>query len=163
MAGRIEVGPVLAAIAAIVLLVSLFLDWYAPALNAWAAFEAWDLVLAALAVAALVAAAGVLVPDVGLLDRRWLMAVAAAALVIVVAEILDPPPAAAGAGRETGAWLAFAAALAMVAGAVLSVGRVSFAVTVEGRDLRRRVAAVDTRADTDEAAARPQGTGPDAP
>jgi hypothetical protein len=31
----------------------------------------------------------------------------------------------------------------MVAGIVLSLGRVSFAVSVEGRDRRRRVAAVD--------------------
>ena len=33
----------------------------------------------------------------------------------------------------------------MVIGAVLSLGRVSFAVAVEGRDRRRRVAAVDHR------------------
>jgi hypothetical protein len=35
----------------------------------------------------------------------------------------------------------------MAVGAVLTVGRVSFALTVEGRDTRRHVSAVDARTD----------------
>jgi hypothetical protein len=35
----------------------------------------------------------------------------------------------------------------MCAGAVLTLGRVSFALTVEGRDTRRHVSAVDARTD----------------
>ena len=47
----------------------------------------------------------------------------------------------------TGAWLALGAVIAMAVGAVLTVGRVSFALTVEGRDTRRHVSAVDARTD----------------
>ena len=35
----------------------------------------------------------------------------------------------------------------MCMGALLTLGRVSFALTVEGRDTRRRVSAVDARTD----------------
>ena len=35
----------------------------------------------------------------------------------------------------------------MCLGALLTLGRVSFALTVEGRDTRRRVSAVDARTD----------------
>ena len=48
---RIEFAPILAAVGGIVLLVSLFLHWYQPALTAWTVFEVWDVVLAVLAVA----------------------------------------------------------------------------------------------------------------
>ena len=41
----------------------------------------------------------------------------------------------------------------MFAGAVLTFGRVSFALSVEGRDVRERVAVVDHRQDTTETAA----------
>ena len=58
----------------------------------------------------------------------------------------------------------------MVAGAVLSLGRVSFSVAIEGREPRQRVAAVDHRPPTTEAGApvrasatgatrRPEGRG----
>ena len=49
--------------------------------------------------------------------------------------------------------MAFGSALLMLAGAVLSVGRISFAVSVEGRETRERVAVLDHRPDTTEAAA----------
>ena len=78
-----------------------------------------------------------------------------AVAVLVIAEILSPPPAVAGADPDTGAWIAFAAALAMVAGAVLSLGRVSFSMAIEGREPRQRVAAVDHRPPTTERRARP--------
>ena len=49
MTRRIEAGPVLVGLGALVLLVSLFLDWYEPDVTAWEAFEVLDLLLAALA------------------------------------------------------------------------------------------------------------------
>ena len=64
---------------------------------------------------------------------------------LVATSLLNPPPAAAGQDLGTGAWLAFGGTVAMVIGAVLSLGRVSFAVAVDERDRRRRVAAVDHR------------------
>jgi hypothetical protein len=159
MTRRIEAGPVLVGIAALLLLVSVFLDWYEPNVTAWEAFEVLDLVLAALALAALVAAAGAIRPDATVLERHWLPAIAAAVTIIVAAQILDPPPAVDG-DPETGAWLALGAALLMCVGTLLTLGRVSFALTVEGRDTRRRVSAVDARTDptTTEGPAVPTGT-----
>ena len=83
-------------------------------------------VLAALAVAALVVAAGQLVPGLDVGERRWLPAIVAAIAVLVAAELVDPPPAAGTESLEQGAWLAFAAALVMLAGAILTVGRIRF-------------------------------------
>src|SRR3712207_716604 len=137
MTRRLEVGPLLVALGALVLLVSLFLDWYGPA-TAWDAFEVVDVLLAVLALLALATAIGAVAPDVAWLDRRWLPALVAAIVILVAAELLSPPPFVED-DPETGAWLAFAAALAMLIGAVLSVGRVHFSVSVEDREWRRRV------------------------
>jgi hypothetical protein len=141
---RFDIGPVLVALGAIVLLVGLFLRWYGG-VNAWDAFELTDVLLAVLAVAALVAATGLLATEAELLDRRVLPWLTGGAFVVVAAELINPPPGAAGQTLGLGAWLSFAAALAMVVGTVLTFGRVSLAVAVEGRDRRRRVAAVDHR------------------
>jgi hypothetical protein len=146
MTRRIEAGPVLVALGALVLLVSIFLDWYEPNVTAWEAFEFLDLLLAALAVAALVAAIGALRPEATVVERHWLPAIAAAVTIIVASQLLNPPPAVDGDPQE-GAWLALGAALVICLGTLLTLGRVSFALTVEGRDTRRRVSAVDTRTD----------------
>ena len=58
MARRLELGPLVVALGALLLLVSLFLNWYEPNITAWDAFEVWDLVLAALGVFSLVLAMG---------------------------------------------------------------------------------------------------------
>ena len=73
--------------------------------------------------------------------------------VLVIAEILSPPPTVGGADPQTGAWIAFASVLVMLAGTVLSMGRVSFSFAIEGREPRHRVAAVDHRPPTTEAGA----------
>jgi hypothetical protein len=151
MSRRFEVGPILVAIGAVVLLVSLFLDWYGS-LTAWEAFEVVEILLGSLAVAALVIAVGQLVPDIDYIERRRLPVVVLAIAVLVAAEIIDPPPAAGGQDPSSGAWIAFGAAIVMFAGAVLMFGRVSFAVSVEGRETRERVPVVDHRQDTTETA-----------
>ncbi len=140
---RFEIGPLIVAVGSLVLLVSLFLEWYGDA-TAWEAFELADVLLAALALLALVAAVGHIAPELSYLDRPWLPAAVGGAAVLVIAEILSPPPAAAGLDLDTGAWMAFAAALVMIAGAVLSLGRVSFSFAIEGRE-PQRVSAVDHR------------------
>jgi hypothetical protein len=152
MTRRFEVGPILVALGAVVLLVSLFLDWYGG-LTAWDAFEVVEVMLAALGVTALVIAAGLLAPELEYVERRWLPAVVLGVVLLVAAEIVNPPPAAGDQTASTGAWLAAGAALVMFAGAVLTFGRVSLAVAVEGRDVRERVAVVDHRQDTTETAA----------
>lgn len=144
MTRRFEIGPLLIALAAVVLLVALFLHWYGPD-NAWHAFEITDVLLAALALACLVVSATLVVPELGGPGPRALPWLVGAVVVIVAAELLNAPPTVANTRLGTGAWMAFGAAIVMAVGAVLTVGRVSLAVSVEGRDLRRRVSAVDHR------------------
>lgn len=130
----VEAGMLLIGLGAILLLVSLFLEWYQPGAEAWDVFEAWDLVLAALAIAALVAVAS----RFGVGRARpssWLIMPTVAALVIVLYVIIDPPPAAAGlpdGDPGTGLWLALAGSLLMAAGALLSVARISVAINTAG-------------------------------
>jgi hypothetical protein len=144
MTRRFEAGPILLLLGAALLLVSLFLDWYDDALNAWEAFEALDLVLAAIALSVIAAATGLVSPDVAVVDRRWLPWLVLAALAVVVAQILDPPPAVPGDELEAGAWLALGGTLVLAVGALLTFGRVSFAVSFNQRETRRRVDVVDS-------------------
>src|SRR5918995_7400544 len=148
---RFDIGPLVVAVGSLLLLVSLFLDWYAGE-SAWGAFEVADVLLAALAIAALVAALGQVAEEIAVLDRGWLLPVVLAAALLVIAELLSPPPIVGGADPQEGAWLAFAAALVMLLGTVLSLGRVSFSFAIEGRE-PRRVAAVDHRPPPTEAGA----------
>jgi hypothetical protein len=150
MTRRFQIGPILVFLGAIVLLVSLFLDWYGLQ-TAWDAFEMVDVVLAVMAIAAVITAVGLIAPDAAYVDRRWLPVFGLGAAVLIAAQ-LDPPPAAADESAGTGAWIAFASALVMVIGGVLSFGRVSLAVSVENQDVRERVAVVDHRQDTAETA-----------
>jgi hypothetical protein len=157
MTRRFEAGPILIAIGAIVLVVSLFLDWYGS-LTAWDAFEVVEVLLAVLGATALVIAIGELLPDVEVGDRRWLPAIVLGVAVLVAAEIINPPPAAGGQDPASGAWIAFGAAIVMFIGTVLTFGRVRFAVSVEGRQVRERVPVVDNRQDTTETeAVTPEG------
>jgi hypothetical protein len=122
---------------ALLLLISLFLEWYQPGVDAWEIFEVWDLVLAVLAIVALVAVAGRL----GFAAPRptsWLIAPALAALVIVLFAIINPPPLVGSLGDGdpgTGLWLALASAVLMAAGALMSVARISVAINTADRPL----------------------------
>jgi hypothetical protein len=150
MTRRLEAGPLLVTLGAVLLLVSLFLNWFTGEITAWQAFEVWDLVLFVLALGAIAAGLGLTTQDVDLIDRRLLPAAVAVVAVIVASQILDPPPAASASDPDTGAWLALGAALLMCVGAVLTFGRVHLSLTVEGREPRRqRVAAVDARGPAD--------------
>ena len=150
MPRRLEAGPLLVMLGALLLLVASSCPGSRESSTAWDVFEVWDLVLSAFASAAIAAAIGLLTRTSTLVDRRWLPATVPAAVVVVAAsQILDPPPAAtgqdprhrrlAGAGRRG----------VMCAGAVLTFSRVRLALTVEGRDQRRHVPAVDARGDED--------------
>ncbi|MEA2220748.1 MAG: hypothetical protein QOJ35_3374 [Solirubrobacteraceae bacterium] len=143
-----EAGMLLTGAGAILLFVSLFLAWYQRGTDAFEAFEAWDLVLASLAIVTLVAVAS----RFGFGPPRpasWLFAPAAAALVIVLFALVNPPPVAAAIDDDpaTGLWLALAATIVMAAGALMSVARISVALAGPGaigdpRD-RRRAPLVD--------------------
>jgi hypothetical protein len=141
---RFDIGPIVLALGAIVLLIALFLDWFA-AWNAWQVFEITDVLLAALAIAGFVAALGLIAEDVDFIDRRFMPWIVGAALVLVLNQLLAPGVALEEAELGTGAWMALAGVLVMVIGAVLSLSKVSFSVAMEGRDRRQRVSAVDHR------------------
>jgi len=144
MRQKLDVGTLLLALGAVLVLIGLFLDWYTPGGTAWQAFEIVDLLLASMAVAAIVLAARRLaVGEPG--TPGWIQGLAVAALVVVAAELIQPPPGLQGAQRELGAWMALAGSLVMVAGAILHMASISISIEVGARDRRRRVPAVDRR------------------
>ena len=138
---RLDAGAAIAALGAILLLVSLFLDWYGDggdgAVSAWTVFEPLDLVLAAIALLAI----STFLSRAGL-ERRLpdapLLLLAALALVIVFSQLVNDPPRVAGLEPELeiGAWLALAGSAILLAGALMSVARVSLALSVEHRNPR---------------------------
>jgi hypothetical protein len=146
MPQRIDAGPVVAALGAVLLFLSLFLSWYEPDASGWDSFESLDLILAGVALAAGVLAAGQLGARIAEdADSRMLPLLGAIALAAVGVTLLQAPPAAEGAEHATGAWLALGASVLMLAGGALSAARISVTVTVAGRDTLRRVPAVDRR------------------
>jgi hypothetical protein len=164
-----DLSTVLVAIGAVAVLVSLFLDWYGdPGQNAFTSFELTDWLLVALSVGALVVIGMESWSGGGTPNNRlaWICGMLA---FLVVAQLLDPPPAARGMDREIGGWLALGGAALMVVGAVLAMAEISVTIDVAERERRRRMAAVDARAETDDpgeapttassTAKRPAGTG----
>jgi hypothetical protein len=149
MPRRFDLGRAVLVAGATLLFISLFLEWYDTSQTGWEVFEALDLALAGLALAGIATA---LRPELTPPWTAW--AVPLAAVVIVVVQLIDAPPAASpDAGPAGGAWVALAGSLLMAAGSSLSLTSVSVIVQVRDRDVRRRVAAVDRRADGEDAAA----------
>ncbi len=145
MRHRLDLGTILQAIGALVVLASLFVRWFDPGGTAWQAFELTDLLLAVAALAVVVV--GVLRLATGEPGTPgWAQAVSAGVLLVVVTQLVEPPPVAAGATRATGAWLALGGAVAMALGALLHRAHISVSIDVSERDRRPRVAAVDRRA-----------------
>ena len=132
MARRVDAGAVVAAAGALLLLVSLFLDWYGDdgeGFSAWTIFEVIDLLLAAIGLLAISTVLG----RAGMeqrLPQVPLLLLGGAALVLTASQLIDEPPAVALADfdLQTGAWLAFAGSALLLAGAFMSVARVSFSV-----------------------------------
>src|SRR4051812_29829927 len=124
-ARRIDAGPLVALLGAVILLVSLFLDFYEPGLTAWQVFELEDLLLAVAAIVGGLAAASLAGAPLPAMDSRVLAYAAGTALVLVVATLLNHPPAVGdGADPDLGLWLALAGAALMAAGALFAVARV---------------------------------------
>jgi hypothetical protein len=133
---RIPVGPLLASIGAVLLIVSLFLDWY-EGVTGWTIFEIVDLVLVGLALLAVYSLAA----DLDVVKQKanpgLTLVGAMLALVIVVTQVLNDPPAVAGRDgpdQDIGLWLALAGAALMVAGAIVATTRISLAVEARRRD-----------------------------
>jgi hypothetical protein len=142
MPERIDARPALTLIGAALLLVSLFLDWYmvpavppatadTPVGNAWAVFEALDVVLAGIAIVAIyLAYEGITASD--RIGEGWLLPLGLIAVVIVASQLLDPPPSV-GATTDpaTGIWMALGGAGVMLVGGILSGARVSVALELD--------------------------------
>jgi hypothetical protein len=139
----LALGPLVAAVGAVLLVVSLFLDWY-DAFTAFTVFEFLDLLLLLLAIAAvasLLAGLGVLrVP----ISPGVALGVAVFALLVVVSQIVNHPPGANGLDKELGIWLALSGAALMVAGAVLGYAHISLAVETRPRPASPRPAPPST-------------------
>lgn len=133
MSERIDPGPVLAAVGALMVLVSLFLDWYEPDLSAWTSFEIVDLLLASISVAVIAAAVSRLTRTAGrrpLIRDPWLPVLAAIALVLVAVSLVNHPPATVNLGEKVGIWIALAGALLMLLGSLLGRARISLSFSV---------------------------------
>jgi hypothetical protein len=140
---QVPIGPLVAAIGAVLLIVSLFLDWYED-VTGFTIFEFLDVLLLGLAVLTLLA----LVSAMGLLQANLTPAhalvIAALALIVVFIQVVNDPPLVAAQGdvdKDTGIWLALAGSALMLAGAVLS--SVRLAVAVEPRERPAAPAARD--------------------
>jgi hypothetical protein len=85
MRQKLDVGTLMLAIGALLVLIALFLDWYTPGGTAWQSFEITDLLLAVMAATAIVLALRRLaVGESG--TPGWIQGLAVAALVVVAAE-----------------------------------------------------------------------------
>jgi hypothetical protein len=128
----LALGPLVAAVGAVLLIVSLFLDWY-DTFTAFTIFEFLDLLLlmlALVAIAWLVAGLAALrVP----ISAGVALGAAVFALLVVVSQILNHPPGANGLDKELGIWLGLSGAALMVAGAVLGYAHISLAVETRQR------------------------------
>jgi hypothetical protein len=147
---RIPIGSLLASIGAVLLVVSLFLDWY-QGVTGWTIFEIVDLVLVGLALLAVYSLAA----DLDVVKQKanpgLTLVGAMLALVIVVTQVLNDPPAVAGEGgpdQEVGLWLALGGAALMVAGAIVATTRISLAVEARRREEAPTVAEADRPSDT---------------
>ena len=129
---QIPIGPLVAAIGGVLLIVSLGLDWYAD-LSGFNSFEFLDLLLVVLALvtlAVLAAALGVLRTP---LRAGTPLVIGVLALLIVVSQLINHPPVGNGRDVETGLWLALGGSALMLAGAILSTARIAIAVEPRAR------------------------------
>jgi hypothetical protein len=140
---HLALGPLVATVGALLLIVSLFLDWY-DTFTGFTIFEFLDLLLVMLAlvtIAALVAGLG-LMPTV--VSPGASLAAAVFALLVVLSQIVNHPPGANGLDKELGIWLGLSGAALMVAGAVLGYAHISLAVETRPRAAPSRQAPAST-------------------
>jgi hypothetical protein len=130
----VPIGPLIASVGAVMLITSLFLDWY-DKITGFTVFEFLDLLLVLLALATIASLAG----GLGLLRSApapgMSLAVAVFTVLVVGSQIINDPPAVAGhtgPGKGVGIWLALAGSVVMVTGALLGYARIS--LSVESRE-----------------------------
>jgi hypothetical protein len=123
---QLAVGPLVAAAGALLLIVSLFLDWY-EGLTGFTVFEFLDLLLVLLALATIASLAGGMGFVKPAPSPAVSLAVALFTIFVVLSQIINDPPAVVGPGpeKDLGIWLALSGAALMVAGAVLGYASIS--------------------------------------
>jgi hypothetical protein len=129
---QLALGPLVAAVGAVLLIVSLFIDWY-ETFSGFTIFEFIDLLLVLLAlatVASLASGLGLIRPVV---SPGVSLAVAVFAVLVVFSQIVNHPPGANGLEKDLGIWLALSGSALMVAGAVLGYAHISLAVETRPR------------------------------
>jgi hypothetical protein len=160
MERRIPIGPLISTLGALLVVASLFLDWYEQ-LTGFTVFEVLDLVLVALALVTIASFAGALGARVpAAFGPGTPLAAAIAAFVVVASQLLNDPPAVAtdlGPAKDLGIWLALGGSALMVAGAVLATAQVSLAVDVRQRRPESPASEASTAPDP---AARPSDVPP---
>jgi hypothetical protein len=126
---QLALGPLVAAVGALLLIVSLFLDWY-EGLTGFTVFEFIDLLLVLLALATIASLAG----GLGLVkpapSPAVSLGVAIFTIFVVLTQIINDPPAVVGPGgqeQDIGIWLGLSGAALMVAGGVLGYASISLA------------------------------------
>jgi hypothetical protein len=127
---RVAIGPAVASIGAVLLIVSLFLDWYED-ITGFTVFELLDLLLVLMALATIASLAGGLGLVRPAVSPGVSLAVAVFTVLVVGSQIINDPPAVAGStanGKEIGIWLALSGSALMVVGALLGYARISLAV-----------------------------------
>jgi hypothetical protein len=130
----LPIGPLIASVGAVLLIVSLFLNWYED-ITGFTVFEFLDLLLVLLAlatIASLVGGLGLVKPAP---SPAVSLAVAIFTVLVVGSQLINDPPAVAGSSTEqdVGIWLALAGSALMVVGAVLAYARISLSVEARGR------------------------------
>jgi hypothetical protein len=135
VAGLVPVGPLVASIGALLLIVSLFLNWW-TGVTAFTAYEFLDLLLLLLALATIVSLAGGLGLVRPAVSPGVALAVSVFTILVVLSQVVNDPPAIVGTGRghAVGIWLALGGAALMVAGAVLGYAQISLAIETRRRD-----------------------------
>jgi hypothetical protein len=129
---QIPIGPLVAAVGGVLLIVSLGMDWYGP-YSGFSSFEFLDLLLVVLALvtlASLAAALGFLRTP---LRPGTPLVVGVVALLVVLSQLINHPPVGNERDVESGLWLGLAGAALMLAGAILSTARIAISVEPRAR------------------------------
>lgn len=121
---RLERGEKIAAVAALVLLLSMFLQWYEKngiAANAWEAFTYIDLILFAVAALTVVWALQQASSGQGPVPASVVTGLAALAALLVLYRIVDAPGSGGVSTRGMGIFLALIACLAILCGGYMGM------------------------------------------
>ncbi len=144
---QLAVGPLVAAVGAVILIVSLFLDWY-EGVTGFTVFEFLDLLLLLLGLATIASLAGGLGLVKPATSPAVSLAVAVFTIFVVLSQIINDPPAVVGPGpeKDIGIWLALSGSALMVAGAVLGYASISLAFEPRAQRSDRDATGVDAPA-----------------